>query len=157
MKNFPKIAHSLLMVEARHFLRYNLRLHLFPFDCLVFLRPNSFVALQNHPKYSSVAPTPENPQLPANPDELPSASSRHDLDADEESLEGGDAESSSTSQRNREGRTKKAMDIDAPDVLEGDGDSTSPAATSPKALDTHPASSESGALVNSLGVPYVLS
>ena len=53
-----------------------------------------FVALQNHPKYSSVAPTPENPQLPANPDELPSASSRHDLDGDEESLEGGDAESS---------------------------------------------------------------
>ena len=77
-----------------------------------------FVAFQNHPKYSSIPSTPENPQLPVNLDELPSASSHHDLDADEESLEGGDAESSSTSQRNREGRTKKAMDIDALDALE---------------------------------------
>ena len=112
---------------------------------------------QNHPRYSSVPPTPENPQLLADPDELPSASSRHDLDADEESLEGGDAESSSSSQRNREGRIKKAMDVDAQDVPEGDGDSTSPAAASPRAPDTRPASSESGALVNSLGVPYVVS
>ena len=121
----------------------------------MFLRPNLFVALQNHPKYSSVAPTLENPQLPANPDELPSASSRHDLDADEESLEGGDAESSSTSQRNREGRTKEAMDVDAPGALEGDGDSTSPAAASPRALDAHPVLSESDGQFNDLGVPYV--
>ena len=117
----------------------------------------SFVALQDHPKYSSVPPTPENPQLLANLDDLPSSSSRHDQGADEESLGDEDAESSSTSQRNREGRTKEAMDIDAPDALEGDGDSTSPAAASPRALDAHPVSSESGALVNSLGVPYVLS
>ena len=123
----------------------------------MFLRPNLFVAFQNHPKYSSIPPTPENPQLPVNLDELPSASSRHDQGADEESLEGEDVESSSISQRNREGRTKKAMDIDTPDALEGDGDSTSPAAASPRDLDTHPTSFESGALVNPLGVPYVLS
>ena len=64
---------------------------------------------------------------------------------------------SSTSQSNRDGRTKEAMDIDAPDAPEGDGDSTSPAAASPRALDAHPASTESGPLMNSLGVPYVLS
>ena len=116
-----------------------------------------FVAFQNHPKYSSIPPTPENPQLPVNLDELPSASSRHEQGADEESLEGEDAESSSTSQRNREGRIKEAMDFDAPDALKGDVDSTSPAVASPKALDAHPISSESGALVNSLGVPYMLS
>ena len=46
---------------------------------------------------------------------------------------------------------------DAPDALEGDGDSTSPTAAFPRALDAHPISSESGALMNSLGVPYVLS
>ena len=49
------------------------------------------------------------------------------------------------------------MDIDAPDALEGAGDSTSPAAASPRALDAKPASTESGPQVNSLGVPYVLS
>ena len=49
------------------------------------------------------------------------------------------------------------MDIDAQDAPEGDGDSTYPAAASPKALDANPASTESGQQVNSLGVPYVLS
>ena len=121
----------------------------------MFLRPNLFVAFQNHLKYSSVPPTPENPQLLADPDELPSASSRHDLNADEESLEGGDAESSSTSQRNREGRTKEAMDVDAPGALEGDGDSTSLAAASLRALDAHHVPSESDGQFNDLGVPYV--
>ena len=107
------------------------------------------------PKYSSVPPTPEKPQLLAILDDLPSASSRHDLEADEESLEGEDEESSSTSQRNREGRTKQAMDIDTTEAPEGDGDSTSPAAASPRALDAHPVPSESDGQFNDLRVPYV--
>ena len=82
------------------FLRYNFR----PSTPLLLFRLSDvpltyFIVLcifQNLPIYSSVPPTPENPMLPANPDELPSASSRHDLDDDEESLEGGDAESSSS-------------------------------------------------------------
>ena len=49
------------------------------------------------------------------------------------------------------------MDVDTPDAPEGDGDSTSPAAASPRALDANPALTESGQQVNSLGVPYVLS
>ena len=113
------------------------------------------VALQDHPKYSSVPPTPEKPQLLRVFEDLPSASSRHDLGGDEESLEGGDEESSSTSQEKREGRTKRAMDIDAPDALEGDGGSTSPAAAYPRTLDAHPVPSESDGQFNDLGVPYV--
>ena len=113
------------------------------------------VALQDHPKYSSVPPTPEKPQLLQVLEDLPSASSRHDLDGDEESLEGGEEESSSTSWEKREGRTKRAMDIDAPDALEGDGGSTSPAAASPRTLDAHPVPSESDGQFNDLGVPYV--
>ena len=49
------------------------------------------------------------------------------------------------------------MDIDAQDAPEGDGDSTSPAAASPRALDAHPILTESNPQMNSLRVPYVLS
>ena len=158
-KSFHLIAQSGPMVKTENFPRYVLRHRPSLLQFLfLFLRFN-FVSsvVQDHPKYESLPPTPENPNLPEHLEELPSASSRHDQGADEELLEDEDAESSSTSQSNREGRTKEAMDIDAPNAPEGAGDSTSPAAASPRALDANPASTESGPQVNSLGVPYVLS
>ena len=99
-----------------------------------------FIAFQGHPKYECLPPTPENPKSQENLDDLPSANSPHDREGEADSLFDEEAESSSTSQRNKEGRTKEAMDVDAQDIPKGARDSTSAAPTSSKARDSHPAS-----------------
>ena len=119
--------------------------------------------MQDHPKYECLPPLLENSKSQENLDDLPSASSPQDQEGEDNSLVDEEAESSSTSQRDKEGRTKEAMDVDAqdlPPVNEGAGDSTSAAPASPKASDARPTpqiSMEDDRPVNSLGVPIMTS
>ena len=112
-----------------------------------------FIVFQGHPKYECLPPTPENPKSQENLDDLPSANSPQDREGEGDSLFDEEAESSSMSRRNKEGRTKEAMDVDAQDIPEGAGDSTSAVPIPSKTRDAHPASTGDGRPVNSLGVP----
>ena len=115
--------------------------YFFSFDCFFFkFFDLSFLCIvfQNHPKYECLPTLPEDSNSQENPDDLPSASSPRDQEGEGNSPFDQEVESSSSSKRNKEGRTKQAMDVDAqdlPPVVEGAGDSTSAALASSKAQD----------------------
>ena len=97
-----------------------------------------FITFQNHPKYECLPSLPEDSNSEENFGDLPSASSPRDQEGEGNSPFEQEIESSSSSKRNKEGRLKQSMDVDAqdlPPVVEGAGDSTSAALTSSKAQD----------------------
>ena len=143
--------------------------YLFPVDHFFykFLDLGSLcIIFQNHPKYECLPTLPEDSNSEENLGDLPSASSPRDQEGEGNSPFDQENEFSTSRKRNKEGRVKQSMDVDAQDLppaVEGAGDSTSAALTSSKAQDV-PASRPSPQIsmetdrpVNSLGVPLMTS